>query len=118
MDDDFNTPKAISLLHELARETNRAKDSDVVKAQKLASTLKILAGILGFLQDSPEEFLQRGTGSDTYGLTDEEIQSLVEQREQARKGKNFTESDRIRDLLTSQGITLEDAAEGTIWQRS
>lgn len=118
MDDDFNTPKAISLLHELARETNRAKDRDVVKAQKLASTLKMLAGILGFLQDSPEEFLKRGVGTDISGLTDEEIQSLVEQREQARKDKNFTESDRIRDLLTSQGITLEDAAEGTIWQRS
>ena len=118
MDDDFNTPKAISLLHELARETNRAKDSDVVKAQKRASTLKMLAGILGFLQDSPEEFLKRGVGTDKSGLSDEEIQSLVKQREQARKDKNFTESDRIRDLLTSQGITLEDAAEGTIWQRS
>jgi len=43
---------------------------------------------------------------------------LVAQREQARKDKDFAESDRIRDLLASEGISLEDAAEGTIWQRS
>ncbi|MCH6565774.1 MAG: class I tRNA ligase family protein, partial [Proteobacteria bacterium] len=123
MDDDFNTPKAVALLHELAHEINRIKDNEPAgvqeeKARKLASTLKMLAGILGFLQDSPEEFLKRGVGTDESGLSDDEIQSLVEQREQARKDKDFAEADRIRDLLTSQGITLEDAAEGTIWQRS
>ena len=88
------------------------------KARKLGSTLKVLAGILGFLQDSPEAFLKRGVGTDKSGLSDDEIQSLVEQREQARNDKDFTESDRIRDLLTSQGIDLEDTASGTIWQRS
>jgi len=123
MDDDFNTPKAVALLHELAHEINRIKDNEPAgaqeeKAKKLASTLKMLAGILGFLQDSPEEFLKRGVGTDKSGLSDEEIQSLIEQREQARKDKDFAEADRIRDLLTSQGISLEDAAEGTIWQRS
>jgi len=118
MDDDFNTPKAVALLHELARETNRAKDSDPEMASKLASTLKALAGILGFLEESPEAFLKRSAGSPSSGLTDEEIQSLVVQREQARKNKDFTQSDRIRDLLASEGISLEDAAEGTLWQRS
>jgi cysteinyl-tRNA synthetase len=118
MDDDFNTPKAIALLHELAHEINRVKDKDMARAQELASTLKALAGILGLLEESPEAFLKRGVGSEESGLTDEEIQSLVAQREQARKDKDFTESDRIRDLLSSEGITLEDAAEGTIWQRS
>ena len=123
MDDDFNTPKAVALLHELAHEINRIKDSDSaraqeIKARKLASTLKMLAGTLGFLQESPENFLKRGAGSDTSGLTDDEIQSLIAQREQARKDKDFTESDRIRDLLTSQGIALEDTADGTLWQRS
>jgi len=117
MDDDFNTPKAIALLHELAHEINRVKDQDLVRAEELASTLKALAGILGMLEESPEAFLKRGVGSEESGLTDEEIQSLVAQREQARKDKDFTESDRIRDLLTSEGISLEDAAEGTIWQR-
>ncbi len=118
MDDDFNTPKAIALLHELARETNRAKDSNAVEAQGLASTLKSLAGILGLLEETPEAFLKRGAGSNTGGLTDDEIQSLVAQREQARKDKDFAESDRIRDLLVSEGILLEDAVEGTLWQRS
>ncbi|MCH8874421.1 methyltransferase domain-containing protein, partial [candidate division KSB1 bacterium] len=123
MDDDFNTPKAVALLHELAHEINRIKDNEPAgaqeeKAKKLASTLKMLAGILGFLQDSPEEFLKRGVGTDKSGLSDDKIQLLLELREQARKDKDFAEADRIRDLLTSQGITLEDAAEGTIWQRS
>ena len=128
MDDDFNTPKAIALLHELAREINRIKDSDSAKAQeekaqaekvtKLASTLKTLAGILGLLEESPDEYLKRGVGIDTSGLSDDEIQSLVAKREQARKDKDFKESDRIRDLLTREGIVLEDTADGTLWQRS
>ena len=123
MDDDFNTPKAIALLHELAREINRIKDSDSAKTQdekvkKLASTLKTLAGILGLLEESPDEYLKRGVGTDTSGLSDDEIQSLVTKRDQARKDKDFTESDRIRNLLTSEGIVLEDTADGTLWQRS
>jgi cysteinyl-tRNA synthetase len=118
MDDDFNTPKAIALLHELAHETNRGKDNDLARAQELASTLKALAGILGLLEESPEAYLKRGAGSQESGLTDEEIQSLVAQREQARKDRDFAESDRIRDLLASEGIILEDAAGGTLWQRS
>ena len=118
MDDDFNTPKAIALLHELAHETNRVKDNDLARAQELASTLKALAGILGLLEESPEVFLKRSVGSQESGLSDDEIQSLVAQREQARKDKDFAESDRIRDLLASEGISLEDAAEGTLWQRS
>ena len=118
MDDDFNTPKSVALLHELARETNRNKDSDMPRAQILASTLKTLSGTLGLLQESPDDFLKRGAGSGTSGLTDDEIQSLITQREQARKDKDFTESDRIRDLLSSEGIALEDSSDGTIWQRS
>ena len=102
----------------MAHEINRVKDKDLARAQELASTLKVLAGILGLLEESPEAFLKRGVGDQESALTDEEIQSLVAQREQARKDKDFTESDRIRDLLTSEGISLEDAVEGTIWQRS
>lgn len=123
MDDDFNTPKAIALLHELARETNRLKDGESAKAQaekitKLASTLKALAGVLGLLEDSPDDYLKRAVGTESSGLSDDEIQTLVAKREQARKDKDFKESDRIRDLLTSEGIVLEDTADGTIWQRS
>ena len=118
MDDDFNTAEAIAILHELAHETNRTKDNDVAKVQKLASTLKALAGVLGLLEESPDEYLQRSAGSDTSGLVDDEIQMLIAQREQARLDKNFTKSDRIRDLLADEGIILEDAASGTLWQRS
>ena len=118
MDDDFNTPKSVALLHELAREANRNKDSDLPRAQVLASTLKSLSGTLGLLQESPDDFLKRGAGGSTSGLTDDEIQLLITQREQARNDKDFTESDRIRDLLSNEGIALEDSSDGTIWQRS
>lgn len=118
MDDDFNTPKSVALLHELARETNRNKECDMPRAQILASTLKTLSATLGLLQESPDDFLKRSAGSGTSGLTDDEIQTLITQREQARKNKDFTESDRIRDLLSSDGIALEDNSDGTIWQRS
>lgn len=118
MDDDFNTPKAVALLHELAHETNKIKDKDLPRAERLASTLKALAGILGLLEEAPETYLKRGTGAEASGPSDDEIQSLVTQREQARIDKNFQEADRLRDLLTSKGVILEDTAEGTLWQRS
>ncbi len=118
MSDDFNTPKAVALLHELAHETNKVKDKNLPRAERLASTLKALAGILGLLEETPEAYLKRGTGSEAAGSTDDEIQSLVTQREQARSNKDFQEADRLRDLLTSKGIILEDTADGTLWQRS
>ncbi len=118
MEDDFNTPKAIALLHELAHETNKNKDNNLTRAEKLASTLKMLAGILGLLRESPEVFLKRGAGALLSSLSDDKIESLIAQRNEARKNKDFAESDRIRDLLASENISLEDAAEGTLWQRS
>ncbi len=118
MDDDFNTPKSIALLHELARKINRNRENNLPGAQVLASTLKTLSDTLGLLQESPEDFLQHGAaGGSSSSLTDNEIQSLISQREQARTNKNFTESDRIRNLLANEGISLEDSVEGTFWQR-
>ena len=116
MDDDFNTAKAIAILHELAREINRAKDKTSAEITRLATTLKHLGGILGMLQSDPAKYLQSDVGDE--GLSSNEIEALINQRTEARQQKDFTESDRIRDLLSNQGIALEDNPEGTIWRRT
>ena len=114
MQDDFNTPLAISVLFELAREINRQKTADVAAARELAAVLKRLAGVLGLLAEDPEDFL-RGGGAD--GLGAAAIEELIERRLQARKSKNWAESDRIRDELKAQGVILEDSAQGTSWRK-
>ena len=116
MDDDFNTPKAFALLHELARDINRASDKSSAEVVKLASTLRYIGSLLGLLQSDPAEYLQSGAGVE--GLSSDEIDDLIIQRTEARKNKDFAESDRIRDLLSEKGIALEDNAEGTTWRRT
>lgn len=114
MDDDFNTPEAIAVLFNLAREINSAREADAVRAAALAACLRRLGGILGLLQDDPETWLQGGA---TDGLADEAIDELISKRLQARELKDWGEADRIRDELESQGILLEDKADGTRWRR-
>ncbi len=116
MDDDFNTARAIAILHELAREINRAKDKTGSETPKLAATLKHLGGILGLLQCEPGAYLQSEVGDD--GLSTDEIEALIVERSKARQEKDFAESDRIRDLLDKQGIALEDKPDGTRWRRT
>ncbi len=116
MADDFNTPEAFTVLFDLARELNRAKDQgDHLRAGQLAGSLRELGGLLGLLQEDPEQFL-RG-GDDSQGLDDKEIEQLIAQRLQARREKNWAEADRIRDQLKQQGIVLEDGSQGTTWRR-
>ena len=115
MDDDFNTPEALAVLYELAREVNRAeKAGETTVAAGLAGRLRELAAILGLLQDNPEKFLQ-GFGQD--GLTDAEIEALIQARADAKKAKDFAQSDKIRADLLAKGIILEDSRQGTTWRR-
>lgn len=117
MDDDFNTPEALSVLFDLVREINRlsgAGEADVAASH--AALLLRLSDILGLLQQDPEQFLQGGSSEG--GLSDREIEQLIEARATARANKDWTESDRIRDLFAEEGIVLEDSAEGTIWRRA
>ncbi|HHN5547137.1 TPA: cysteine--tRNA ligase [Legionella pneumophila] len=107
MNDDFNTPVALSVLFQLAHEVNKSN------SPALAHTLKNLAGILGFLQKDPESFLQSG-------LAEEEklvIEQLIAERLQARAERNWAKADQIRADLLSKGIELEDGATGTTWRR-
>ena len=117
MDDDFNTPEAISVLFELASEINRVRKAQGdTAAAPLGRLLQHLAGMLGLLQDEAESWFKGSAGDK--GLDDAAIEALIQQRLAARKGKNWAESDRIRDELKAQGIVLEDAAGGTTWRRA
>jgi len=115
MDDDFNTPEALAVLFELAREVNRLKDRSEGKAVPLAGELRRLGAILGLLQTDPDRYLRRERGDG--GLSDREIEALVAARNAARKGKEWEEADRIRDRLQEAGVILEDGGGGTTWRR-
>jgi len=116
MDDDFNTAEALSSLFELAKEINKHRQSDTQKACDAAASLKFLSVQLGLLQQDPDTFLKGGQGEQS-GLTDAEIEALIQQRNDARTNKDWAESDRVRDELKAQGIILEDNAGQTSWRR-
>lgn len=115
MDDDFNTPEAYSVLFDLAREINRLKSDNPQAANGLAATLRELAGVLGLLEQDPEQFLQSGAQVDEAEVA--EIEALIAQRNEARATKNWALADQARDRLNELGIVLEDGAGGTIWRR-
>ena len=117
MDDDFNTPEALAVLFDLAREMNKLKESDLQAAAALGGVLRGLGGVLGILQDDPEEYLRGGAPAEAGGLSDAEIDSMIQGRIDARAAKNWAEADRIRDELQAAGIILEDGAQGTTWRR-
>ena len=115
MDDDFNTPIAISVLFDMSHEVNRLKPTDPQHASVVAGQLKKLAELLGLLETDAQQFLQGSTAEG--GLSDDDINSLIEQRATAKADKNWSEGDRIRDVLDAEDILLEDTAEGTRWRR-
>ncbi len=119
MDDDFNTPVVLSVLFDLARELNKVKENDREKAVQLAATLRYLGSLLGILQDAPETFLKGGSvaGSGTVILSDEQIEQQIQARLDAKKNKDWSTADRIRDELKEQGVILEDVPGGTNWRR-
>jgi cysteinyl-tRNA synthetase len=107
MNDDFNTPRALAVLFELATELNKAPSFETAKL------LKKLGGTLGVLQQSPQAFLQAGVK-----LSDDEIQGHIAARALAKKNKNFAEADAIRQQLADLGITLKDGPDGTTWVKA
>ena len=118
MDDDFNTPGAFAVMQGVARNLNLAKAAgDASKAAAAAATLRALGATLGILQQDPDTYLKRSAGNK--GLSDGEVEELLSLRREARAAKSFAESDRIRNLLTTAGILLEDKPGGsTEWRRA
>ncbi|MCI7773122.1 MAG: cysteine--tRNA ligase [Succinivibrio sp.] len=110
MDDDFNTPGAISVLFDLAKQINKESGQT---AQKLAGRLKQLASVLGILEQDPNKFLTTGAKDDDV----EQIEALIKQRNDARKQKNWALADEARDKLKQMHIELEDGPQGTVWHR-
>ncbi|KZL93150.1 cysteine--tRNA ligase [Clostridium magnum] len=107
MDDDFNTADAISVIFDLVREinTNVGSNSSKELVKYSLDLIRELGNPLGILQNSKK------------GSIEEEIEKLIEQRQQARKNKDWALSDKIRDDLKAQGIILEDTPQGVRWKR-
>jgi cysteinyl-tRNA synthetase len=115
MDDDFNTPEAMAVLFDLARETNRARKQQQTVAKDFSYTLKVLANVLGLLEQPPEQFLQSSATGEV--LDSDRIEALIAERIDARANKDFARSDQIRDQLLADGIVLEDSPDGTTWRK-
>lgn len=110
MGDDFNTPDALSVVFELVNLTNHVLKRDSVDAsllRMLREAFHDLNAVLGIIKDTSEED----------ELLDEEVERLIEERNEARKAKNWQRADEIRDLLHAQGIVLEDTPQGVRWKR-
>ena len=109
--DDLNTPKALSALFNIVKLINNSEDP--VERDKYASTLMASASLLGLMTISADEWFKTTPNG---VLTREEIEHLITQRERARKSKNFSESDRIRNDLLQKGVVIEDGPDGTEWR--
>ena len=107
MEDDFNTADAIAAIFEIARVSNSTvKEAGTACAGEVLKIFETLCGVLGIETKRQEEIL------------DKEIEALIEERNQARKEKNYARADEIRDQLLEQGIVLKDTREGVKWSRA
>lgn len=108
MDDDFNTADAVSVIFELVKFANSTVTADNSKefVEKVVGEITTLCDILGIVTEQET------------GLLDDEIEQLIEERQAARKAKNFARADEVRNLLLEKGIILEDTREGVRWKRA
>ena len=108
MDDDFNTADAVTAIFEMVKIANTKinSSSSVELIQKVLDKIIMLCDILGIKSEKVEELL------------DQEIENLIEERQAARKNKDFKRADEIRNLLLEKGIILEDTREGVKWKRA
>ncbi len=117
MNDDFNTPVALSVLFDLARELNAAKETKSSKVNDLVATLRFLGGLLGIVQGDADDFLKSGVVNGEVvdvALIEQQIQARLE----AKKAKDWGLADKIRNDLKEQGVIIEDVPNGlSTWRR-
>ena len=108
MDDDLNTADAIAAIFELVKfiNTNTSADNSAAYIRELLNEIKELSDVCGLIVEKKEEML------------DSSVEALIEERQAARKAKNFARADEIRDELLERGIILEDTREGVKWKRA
>lgn len=108
MEDDLNTADAISVIFELVKLANSSISSNNARSviSEVYDTISRLCDVLGIITKTEKEIL------------DADVEALIEERQAARKAKNFARADEIRDILAAQGIILEDTREGVKWKRA
>lgn len=112
MDDDFNTPQALAVLFELAREINRFSNHHAQAA--LATTLKYLGSVLGLFEQPADVFLKNSDEAHPNDL--QFIEEIINQRSEARCKGEWVRADQLRDELSKQGVELEDVGAKTSWR--
>ena len=111
LEDDLNTPLALSFIHELANRLNKAESTEEQATAK--AVLLRSADLLGLLWQEPEEWFKGGAADEAA-----EIEALIAQRAAAKKNKDYALADKIRNELKEKGILLEDGPQGTTWKRA
>ena len=112
LNDDLNTPIAIAEIHALAKQLNKASAED---KPQLKGRIIAAGNLLGILGQDPQQWLQDDAADDA--ISAEAIEALIQERAEAKAGRDFARSDEIRDALLAQGVVLEDSREGTQWKR-
>ncbi|MZR30326.1 cysteine--tRNA ligase [Sneathiella litorea] len=113
LEDDLNTPQALTELYALAGEANKATDE--AEKARIKGFLLGSGRLLGLLQQSPEDWFKKADSGD---ISEEEIEALIQARVEAKKEKDFAKADAIRDDLVKKKVVLEDGPNGTTWKRA
>ena len=113
MDDDFNTPEALSVLFQIIAEINRIRETNFNLACQLGKLIIRLGNYLGILYSSPDQFLM---GEGISAVNKDQIEKLIVERERARADKNWQRADEIRDQLSNMRVVVEDSTSGSSWR--
>jgi len=123
MCDDFNTARAIACIHEFTTAVNKTLNeasclTEMDKAS-VRDAIRLVNEVLGILEEEPSSFLQKikHSGLSDAGLTEADIEAFINERNAARKNKDFKRADEIRDTLRDKGIQLKDSPAGTTWEK-
>ena len=117
LNDDLNVSTALALIDAMISQTNEKLDAnakDKVAKKEAMANLALIEELLGFGVQNPFEYFQQGMDETTKAA----INTLIEQRSEAKKAKNFVASDAIRDEILSFGVSIMDTPEGTFWEKS